>query len=72
MKGKIKFFKVDKGYGFIEIEGEKDLFCHMSDFLDKSQVEFLKKDDKVEFEKGWNQDMDPKAVKIVMIGEEND
>jgi CspA family cold shock protein len=48
MKGKIKT-KTDKGYGFIQIEGQdKDLFFHSNDL---SEVTFdqLQEGDEVEF-----------------------
>ena len=47
-QGTLKWFNNSKGYGFIECEGQKDLFVHMSDILmdvfktlaEKQQVEF--------------------------------
>ena len=43
--GKVKFFSTDKGFGFIQQEGGKDLFFHMSDtngvtFQENDAVEF--------------------------------
>ena len=55
-QGTVKWFNNSKGYGFIECEGQKDLFVHMSEILmdgfktlaEKQQVEF----EVVEGEKG--------------------
>ncbi len=48
MKGKIKT-KTDKGYGFIQIEGQdKDLFFHSNDLVEVTFDE-LQEGDEVEF-----------------------
>ena len=52
-KGKIKWFNPTKGYGFIEQEGSKDVFLHVS-ALEKAGIETLKEGEEIEFEIGEN------------------
>ena len=48
--GKIKWFTMKKGYGFIEPEnGEKDVFIHIS-ALEKAGIKFLNENQKVSYE----------------------
>ena len=48
--GKIKWFNMKKGYGFIEPEnGEKDVFIHIS-ALEKAWIKFLNENQKVSYE----------------------
>ena len=49
MQGKIKWFNETKGFGFIEQEGGKDLFCHMSD-IQMEGYKTLKDGQNVEYE----------------------
>ena len=51
--GKIKWFNPAKGYGFIEQEGNKDIFLHVS-ALEKAGITTLKEGDEIEFEIGEN------------------
>lgn len=44
-KGTVKFFNESKGYGFITVEGEKDIFVHASGCLDT-----IRENDKVKFD----------------------
>ena len=41
--GKIKWFNPTKGYGFIEQEGSKDVFLHVS-ALEEAGIDTLKED----------------------------
>ena len=49
--GKIKWFNPTKGYGFIENEGSKDVFLHVS-ALEKAGIDTLKEGEEIEFEIG--------------------
>ena len=46
--GTVKWFNSEKGFGFIEIEGEKDIFVHTSAIKDSSKS--LEEGQKVQFE----------------------
>lgn len=64
MNGKIKFFVLRKGYGFIKSdEDDSEIFFHINDFIDKIETNVLFAGDAVEYEieKGSRGD---KAVKI--------
>ncbi len=61
-EGTVKWFNDQKGYGFIEVEGGKDVFVHHSG-IDGEGFKSLKEGDRVSFEieqgaKG------PSAVKV--------
>ena len=49
MTGKVKWFNDRKGFGFIEVEGEKDVFVHHS-AIQGEGFKSLKEGDEVEFE----------------------
>lgn len=49
MTGKVKWFNAEKGYGFIQREGGKDLFVHFSD---------IKSEGFKTLEEGWNVEFD--------------
>ncbi|MGX7112526.1 cold-shock protein [Gemella cuniculi] len=48
-QGTVKWFNEEKGFGFIAVEGEKDIFVHFSS-IKKDGFKTLKEGDKVEFE----------------------
>jgi CspA family cold shock protein len=47
-KGRVKWFSDQKGLGFIEVEGAKDVFVHRTAIQGKGFT--LRKGDEVEFE----------------------
>ena len=49
MTGKVKWFNAEKGYGFIQREGGKDLFVHFSG---------IKSEGFKTLEKSWNVEFD--------------
>lgn len=63
MQGKVKMFNKDKGFGFIIVEGQKDVFFHYSQLVmegyktieDGAEVEF----DMIETDRG------PQAKNVV-------
>jgi len=62
-KGTIRRLITDRGFGFIQTEEGKDLFCHRSELQD---VEFgiLREGQEVEFEMGRGSDGRSQAVKV--------
>jgi CspA family cold shock protein len=48
-KGRVKWFNDQKGFGFIEVEGAKDVFVHHSSIQGEG-FKSLKEGDEVEFE----------------------
>ena len=48
-KGRVKWFNDQKGIGFIEVEGAKDVFVHHSS-IQADGFKILKERDEVEFE----------------------
>ena len=49
-QGTIKWFNQEKGYGFIEVEGEKDIFVHYQSIVSEEIRKSLNEGDKVEFD----------------------
>ena len=48
-QGTVKWFNEEKGFGFIEVAGENDIFVHFSS-IKKDGFKTLKEGAKVEFE----------------------
>ena len=48
--GTVKWFNSEKGFGFIEIEGEKDIFVHSSAIQGTDSRKNLEEGQKVQFE----------------------
>lgn len=49
MKGIVKWFNEEKGFGFIKNEEGKDIFCHYSE-IQQDGFKTLNENDEVEFE----------------------
>lgn len=65
MKGKVKWFNDDKGYGFIAADGGGDIFVHFS-AVQMSGRKTLAEGDDVEFEVEKS-DKGPKATNVVKV-----
>lgn len=65
VQGKVKWFNQEKGYGFIEVEGDKDVFVHYS-AIQQEGFKTLKEGDEVEFEVVEGQ-KGPQAANVVKI-----
>ena len=61
--GTIKWFNAEKGYGFIAVEGQDDVFVHNSAVQESGLT--LKEDMKVSFEKQQSNNGKFSAVNLV-------
>ncbi len=65
MKGVVKWFDADKGYGFISTEENKDIFVHFS-AIQSEGYKTLAEGDQVEFEVK-DGDRGPQAASVVKL-----
>ena len=63
MRGRVKWFNPEKGFGFIEREGGKDVFVHFS-AIRMEGFKTLEQGDEVEFEIVEGE-RGPQAAKVV-------
>lgn len=64
--GRVKWFNAEKGFGFIESEGQPDVFAHYS-AIQGSGFKKLNEGDEVEFEtEAGRNGKGPQATKIVV------
>ncbi len=48
--GIVKWFNSEKGFGFIEVDGEKDVFVHYTAIVGESGRKSLEEGEEVQFE----------------------
>lgn len=65
MQGKVKWFNQEKGYGFIEVEGQKDIFVHYT-AIQQEGFKTLKEGENVEFDVVEGQ-KGPQAANVVKL-----
>ncbi len=66
LRGKVKWFNAQKGYGFIEREGEDDVFVHYS-AIQQEGYKTLDEGEEVEFEVVMG-DRGPQAANVERLG----
>ena len=64
-QGTVKWFNVEKGFGFIEVEGENDVFVHFS-AINQDGYKSLEEGQSVEFEVVEG-DRGPQAANVVKL-----
>jgi CspA family cold shock protein len=65
IKGTVKWFNNDKGYGFLSFDGNKDAFVHYSE-IQTEGFKTLEEGDQVEFELA-EEGRGPKAKSVVKV-----
>jgi len=70
MRGFVKWFAAKKGYGFITVRGQEDIFVHFSN-IDMDGFKKLDMGDEVEFEiKDSNERKGPEALNVKIISKD--
>ncbi|HEH1718687.1 TPA: cold shock protein CspA [Staphylococcus aureus] len=64
-QGTVKWFNAEKGFGFIEVEGENDVFVHFS-AINQDGYKSLEEGQAVEFEV-FEGDRGPQAANVVKL-----
>lgn len=64
-EGTVKWFNAEKGFGFIEVEGENDVFVHFS-AINQDGYKSLEEGQSVEFEVVEG-DRGPQAANVVKL-----
>ncbi|HCV0077020.1 TPA: cold shock protein CspA [Staphylococcus aureus] len=64
-QGTVKWFNAEKGFGFIEVEGENDVFVHFS-AINQDGYKSLEEGQAVEFEVVEG-DLGPQAANVVKL-----
>lgn len=64
--GTVKWFNSEKGFGFIEVEGEKDVFVHFTAIQGDEVRKNLEEGEKVQFEVE-NGPKGPQASNVIKI-----
>jgi CspA family cold shock protein len=65
VKGKVKWFNAEKGYGFIAREGDPDIFVHFS-AIQQDGYKSLREGEEVEFEL-VESERGPQAQQVVRL-----
>jgi CspA family cold shock protein len=70
VKGKVKWFNAEKGYGFIAREGDPDIFVHFS-AIQQDGYKSLREGEEVEFEL-VESERGPQAQQVVRLSSRPD
>ncbi len=65
MRGRVKLWNAERGFGFVACENEPDVFCHIRQV--EGDYEASDRGDEVEFEVAPGRDGRPVATKVKVI-----